>query len=321
MKRLGKQILLLFLVFAAVVIPPRMCNFQSRTGIEKLTTREVATYVRERAKEKKATVDAGADRSGIAGLFRRIAKAPVVDVRETVQRISFGSPNSLNAWDEKLLASKGTEYSLASYDGKDCVNAVSEDSASALYYKERLSYRKAPFISWDWKAEKFPARSKKEMLDSKKEFDFAAQVYVVFYSRFLLNAKAIQYVWAEEMPQGFTAESPYTKNVKIMVLESGASDVWRHEERDLLKDFQDLFGQKPEKDVMAISFMTDSDSTESSAVAYFSDFTLGYLKSETEAATDDDDDALRDSDGKIRGTVIEPKKKERPIGKEEPSNT
>jgi len=313
--------MILFLVAAAVIIPARVCNFQSRTGMAKLTTREVATHVRDKAREIKALVTTREDRSGIAGLFRRIAKVPVVDVRETVQRISFGSPEGLDAWDEKVLASRGTEYVLAAYDGKDCVNAVSEDSASALYYKKRLSYRKDPFISWDWKAERFPSRSEKETLDSKKEFDFAAQVYVIFYSRFLLNAKAIQYVWAEETPRGFVAESPYTKNVKIMVLESGASDMWKHEERDVLKDFRDLFGQESKKDVMAISFMTDSDSTDSSAIAYFSDFTLGYLKSGPAAPQDDDDDALSDRNGKNRGTIVEPKKKERPIGKEEPSNT
>ncbi|MFH1552489.1 MAG: DUF3047 domain-containing protein [Candidatus Omnitrophota bacterium] len=204
-------------------------------------------------------------------------KAPPVAKRETVKSFSFSSAKSLDEWDEKVLAQHKTDYSVTELDGVPCVKAASENSASALYYKQRLSCDRDPFLSWDWKAEKFPARKKKEALGKKSEFDFVAQVYVIFHARFFLNAKAILYVWTQDLAVGTAGASPYTKKVRILVLESGQTDQWKHEERDIKKDFLDLFGEELGKDVTAISFMTDADSTDSSAVAYFKDFMLGYL--------------------------------------------
>ncbi len=211
-------------------------------------------------------------------VFLTVKRPPGAARRETIKRFLFSSDRSLGEWQEKRLSQKSTDYSVAKCDGKDCVKAVSCDSASALFYRQRLSCNRNPFISWDWKAEKFPSRKKKETLDKKAEFDFVAQVYVIFHARFFLNAKAIQYVWTHDIPAGTVAPSPYTKKVKLLVLESGESDQWKHEERDIRSDFRDLFGEELEKDVTAISFMTDSDSTGSDAAAYYGDIEIGYLE-------------------------------------------
>ena len=198
--------------------------------------------------------------------------------RELVKKLSFSSESSLNIWNEKVLAKHETEYSLAEVDGKHCVKAVSENSASTLFYRQRLLFDRNPFVGWEWKVESFPGRKSKETLKGKEEFDFAAQFYVVFYSRFFLKMKAIQYVWTESLPVGTVGPSPYTKNVMIMVLEPGESSSWKYEERDIREDFRQLFGYELEKNIEAVSFMTDSDSTESGAVAYFGDIKLGYLE-------------------------------------------
>ena len=218
-----------------------------------------------------------------AVLFLLKFKKPVeVSLKETVKSFDFSSDKGLKEWDEKVLSKNSTQYSITEYGGKDCVKAVSEDSASTLYFKQELKRARNPVISWDWKAEEFPARKKKEALKKKDEFDFVAQVYVIFYARFFLNAKAIQYVWTENVPEGTTSDSPYTKKVKILVLESGPSEVWVHEERNIREDYKALFGEELDTDVMAISFMTDSDSTASGAVAYFTNIELGYTGSEEE---------------------------------------
>ncbi|MBD3379321.1 MAG: DUF3047 domain-containing protein [Candidatus Omnitrophica bacterium] len=195
---------------------------------------------------------------------------------EVVRYFPFSSPAGLEGWDRKLLGQKKTEYLVAEHEGLNCLKAISEDSASALYYKQPLSHERDPFVSWDWKAEEFPELGSEEDLQDKEVFDFAAQVYVVFHARFFLNMKAIQYVWCREIPVGRSAVSPYTENVRIMVLQSGPSEIWKHERRDLKKDYLELFGEELTVDVEAVSVMTDSDSTDSSASAYYKDITLGY---------------------------------------------
>ena len=199
------------------------------------------------------------------------------EYKEAVRRISFKDPESLEEWDEKRLGSCSTEYTVEEIDGRGVLKAVSEASASGLYLKEKLSYRDRPYVKWDWKVEKFPERKNGESLESKKEFDFAAQFYVLFYSRVMLSSQGIQYVWTEEIPVGTSKISPYTKNVKILVLESGKSEEWKTEERDISADYLELFGKKLEKDVVAVAFMTDADSTGTTAEAYFADMEMGYL--------------------------------------------
>lgn len=197
--------------------------------------------------------------------------------KEITTCFSFSSADDLKKWDEKSFVQNKTNYRVMNYGTRECVKAVSENSASTLFLKKRLVSDKNPFVSWEWKVEKFPSFKRKEALDKKTEFDFSAQVYVVFFSRFFLKAKAIQYVWAKEASRGTVVTSPYTKNVKILVLESGESDGWKKEERDINKDFKALFASEEEKDVMGIAFMTDSDSTGSDAVAYYDEITIGYL--------------------------------------------
>lgn len=214
----------------------------------------------------------------LGAYFFIIAKRPPgVGARETVKKFTFLSPQSLEEWDEKVLSKNSTGYSVTEYNGEKCVKAESTDSASALFFKKRLSFKKDPFVSWDWKAENFPQRKKQETLEKKKEFDFVAQVYVVFYARVFLNAKAIQYVWTEDVPVGTATDSPYTKKVQLLVLESGPSEEWKHEERDIRKDYLELFGEELDKDVDAVAFMTDSDSTATTASAYFDNMEIGFL--------------------------------------------
>lgn len=194
-----------------------------------------------------------------------------------VKEFTFSSQDSILGWEEKELSPKKTDYAIVELDGKKVLKATAGDSASTFYCKERLDCRTRPFVSWDWKAELFPKRNSKETLEKKAEFDFVAQFYVVFYDRFFLKSKAIQYVWTESVPSGTSSDSPYTKNVKLLVLESGPSTDWKHEERDIAADYSALFGGTLERDVVAVAFMTDADSTNSDAVAYYRDVKLGYL--------------------------------------------
>jgi hypothetical protein len=198
---------------------------------------------------------------------------------------SFESPEELDQWKDKTLARKKTDYTVDIEGGKKCVKAVSEDSASTLYYRMRFSPVKDPYVSWKWKVLEFPTRQQKETLSDKAEFDFAAQVYVVFHANFFLNAKAIQYVWTENLPVGEVSDNPYTKNVKLLVLESGLSDEWKHEYRNIKEDFKRLFAEELKADIEGISFMTDADSTGTTAMACFTDFEIGVLSTgETKGA-------------------------------------
>jgi len=210
-------------------------------------------------------------------IVRTVEKEPEGPAFTTLKSFQFASQGELATWEEKLLSKKNTIYTVGQYSGKTCVKAESNDSASTRFFKQTLENGKWPVIAWDWAVEVFPKHVKEESLSSKKEFDFAAQIYVVFYSRFFLNTRAIQYLWATGLPPGMVSDNPYTKNVKVMVLESGPFEGWKHEERNIRDDYKTLFGEELGKDVVGVAFMTDADSTDSTAIAYYTGFTLGYV--------------------------------------------
>lgn len=219
--------------------------------------------------------------AGAVYLYYLPMPEPVVeeelDYREVVRHIVFDREQSLEEWEEKKLSRKPTRYSWEQDETRGYIRAVSDGGASGLYLKENLSHRDRPYVKWSWKAVKFPEGKKNESLESKAEFDFAAQVYVLFYSRMVLKSKGIQYVWTREIPAGTSVRSPYTNNIKMLVLQSGEPGEWKTEERDIARDYLELFGSKLDKDIVAIAFMTDADSTDTSAEAWFTDIEMGYL--------------------------------------------
>jgi hypothetical protein len=72
--------------------------------------------------------------------------------------------------------------------------------------------------------------------------------------------------------------SPYSKNIKLIVARSGANPdkKWFHEDRDITADYVRAFGVKPEYDIGAVAFMTNTEHTGTSADAMYDEIKLGY---------------------------------------------
>lgn len=197
---------------------------------------------------------------------------------EPVKNFSFSSPDSLKDWDEKVFRGRAS-YNIENEKESSYVRASSDGSASALYYEIKLDARKKfPVIKWKWKAEEFPVKKFEESLDKENEDDFAARLYVIFPAVFITNSRVLEYVWAEKLPAGATGTSPYSRNIKLIVLRSGKGngDGWFSEERDIVADYIRMFGRPPEYNIGAIAFMTNAEHTESRAEAKYDEIEIGY---------------------------------------------
>jgi len=201
----------------------------------------------------------------------------VEGIKHVVKQFNFASAKSLNEWQVKVLKRKVDYFIETDENAESYVRALSENAASALYYKVDLDINKKPIISWKWRVDEFPKRKLPEKINQKKEEDFAARIYVIFPAAFFTNSKVIEYIWAEKLPVGTIDESAYSSNIKIMVLQSGVTDnQWRVEKRNIYEDYELLYGKKPKLNVGAISFMTDADSTRTEASAVYDDINIGY---------------------------------------------
>ena len=195
-----------------------------------------------------------------------------------VKCFPFSQENSLKEWEEKIFKGK-VIYKIEKDKTLDYVRARSDKTASALYYKLKMDARRNnPVISWKWNVSKFPEKKEPESLETEKEGDFAARVYVIFPAVFFTNSRVLEYVWTEDLPEGTTGTSPYSNNIKVIVAQSGPNpkNQWFFEERDIVADYVKVFGKKPEYDIGAVAFMTNTDHTGTTADAMYDDIKLGY---------------------------------------------
>ncbi|MBI4974869.1 MAG: DUF3047 domain-containing protein [Candidatus Omnitrophica bacterium] len=212
-------------------------------------------------------------------IFKRAAReVPAKYKVALVKWFPFSEDNSLKEWEEKIFKGK-VVYRIEKDQSLSYVRATSERSASALYYKIKLdSKKREPVISWKWRVEKFPAKTRPENLETKDEDDFAARVYVIFPAKFFTKSKVLEYLWAEQLPVGLVGTSPYSKNIKLIVAEScpDKQNGWRTQERDIISDYLKVFGRKPEYDIGAVAFMTNTEHTGTSADAMYDEIELGH---------------------------------------------
>jgi hypothetical protein len=225
-----------------------------------------------------ACISLGLFRNAIFSFRKRPEAVPSKYKVEVVKAFPFSEENALKEWEEKIFKNK-VVYRIEKASDLAFVRAKAEDAASALYYQIKMDAKnKRPVVSWKWHVEKFPAKKLPENLEKQDEDDFAARVYVIFPAFFFTNSKVLEYIWAEKLPMGTIGTSPYSENIKIFVLKSGAANPgeWFTENRDIIEDYRKAFGINPDYDIGALAFMTNTEHTGSSADAVYDEINLGY---------------------------------------------
>jgi len=180
----------------------------------------------------------------------------------------FDEDKALDKWSTMVLNGK-VDYLLMKYGSDGFVEAESQGACSALYYRIGFQLKEYPILSWKWRVNKFPDISR-AATDLEKD-DYAARVYVIFPFLTFSSSKFIEYVWAEDLPEGTVMDSPSGKNVKMIVARSGRERLgeWISETHNVYEDYIKAFGSKPGMGVGAVAIMCDADGTRSSAMASF----------------------------------------------------
>jgi len=193
----------------------------------------------------------------------------------------FDRKNALDEWQEKIFKDR-VLYEVRPGRKIGELAASSEQACSGLLYRMKFNAVKYPMISWFWKVTKFPDKKPVEEMQGGwlEKDDYAARVYVIFPSWNFLNIRSIEYVWDEDLPEETIMTSPYSKNIKLIVVESGRKNLnrWVLEERNIYLDYIRSFGHVRSLKVGAIALMTDADNTVSTAEAFYKSIKVGYEK-------------------------------------------
>ena len=189
-----------------------------------------------------------------------------------------------------------TQYFLVKNDDIVVVKAVSDRSASGLAREITIDPNDYPIVEWRWKIENIV---KKSDVSRKEGDDYSARLYIMFeydsskvgiFEKIKYEAAklfyghyppiaTINYIWANHAPVGTVASNPYTDRVQMIVTQSGSDKLhqWVTVERNILEDYQRAFGEGPSK-ISGVAFMTDTDNTQESVVAYFGDIVFKRRK-------------------------------------------
>jgi len=197
-----------------------------------------------------------------------------------LKHFSFDSQDALKEWKEKVFHNR-VLYEVKTDSPRNYVLAKSDKASSGLFYTISYSPKLYPYVNWSWKVIRFPSKTPLAAANKKswiERDDYAVRMYVIFPAFIFTNTRCIEYIWSESLPKDTVITSPFYRNIKLIVLESGDKNIgqWVNEERNIYEDYKMAFGRYPSSNVGAVAFMTDADNTQSAAEACYADIKIGY---------------------------------------------
>lgn len=180
-----------------------------------------------------------------------------------------------SAWNSKDMGEAQQVYSVQAEGERRFLHADARDVSRQIGYETKWVWvlKEMPLLRWQWRALIFPEGSDERQ---KKGNDSVLAIYVLF-GRWP-SMRAIKYIWSDTLPLGTSLDSPYAKWSKMVVVRSRRAEAgqWITEERNVLADYNRLFGEGKESPVAnGIAILTDSDNTRSRAAGDYAYIEIG----------------------------------------------
>jgi hypothetical protein len=202
------------------------------------------------------------------GVLIGVASAGSLCGGEEVIILDAHKTDALLDWDKRIL-SEGSSWQVVDDSGERVIKFRSESSSLSLEKRIVVDLRQTPYLEWVWKVTVLP---KGGDFTATLTDDQAGQLLVTFPKTFIERRKVITYLWDSTVPKGTMADAPgpLFLNIKAIVVESGESQLgkWVLEKRNLLEDFQTLFGSTPER-AIGLRIQLNSQHTHSTAESFW----------------------------------------------------
>lgn len=130
----------------------------------------------------------------------------------------------------------------------------------------RWDLNEYPRLRWTWRAQKLPEGARE---DQSGLNDTGAALYVTFETNWLGLPRSIKYTYSSTLPVGTVVS--FT-NLRVIVVASGQDGnvgEWVTIERDVVEDYDSVFGRSAPDVPIGISLWTDSTETGSESKADF----------------------------------------------------
>jgi hypothetical protein len=236
----------------------------------------------------------------LASMFL-LASIPDVHADEPPTLAPFSSAQGAQApqpWRFTTLPNKApTRFEVVQQDGKRVLKVEADQSYGNLVHPTQVPLNSGTTLAWRWRVDEFVQDAD---LRTRAGDDGAAKLCVFFdfpvdklpvgeRTKLALArratgedvpSEALCYVWDNKEAKGSEFMNAFTRRVRMVVLESGATakpGAWVAERRNLLADYRRAFGEEAGTampDVVAVAISADADNTRGHGIAYFSDLDL-----------------------------------------------
>lgn len=198
------------------------------------------------------------------------AQTPVPAGADIVTAGAF-STQGLAGWEAKTFKGE-TRYALVAdpASGIQVLQAKVQGTASGRFRKIRIDLTKTPFLNWSWQVGGVFAGIDES---SKAGDDYPARIYVVVERGVMgMGSLSLNYVWASQHAAGALWSSPYTGQVKLMAVRSGASGLgtWVSHKRNVRADLRAAFGEDITT-IDAVALMSDGDNAGGAVTSLYGD--------------------------------------------------
>jgi len=216
----------------------------------------------------------------------------------TIAPFSSAAPGEPPAgWKFATLPNKvPTKYSIVDLAGAKVLKVEADESYGNLVHGVHVQPTDKAALAWRWRVDKLiegadlKVRSGEDSAAKLCVFFAFDSAKLSFSERTKLSlartttgenvpTQTLCYVWDNKLPVDTVLPSPFTQRLRFLVLQSGSAKLgeWVTQRRDLVADYQRLFGDESEgktPEVTGVAVQADSDNTHGHGLAYFGDITL-----------------------------------------------
>jgi hypothetical protein len=201
------------------------------------------------------------------------------------------------AWKFATLPNKTpTRFSIVDLNGSRVLKVEADESYGNLAHALHVRAGERSAVGWRWRVDKLVENADIRIRSGEDSpaklcvfFDFEAGKLSFGERARLTLAKSatgedvptqtLCYVWDNKLAVDTGLISPFTKRIRVIVLQSGTARLgqWVTERRDVGVDYQRMFGDESEgkiPEIVGVAVSADADNTHGHGLAYFGDVTL-----------------------------------------------
>ncbi|MCB0832130.1 MAG: DUF3047 domain-containing protein [Bacteroidetes bacterium] len=164
-------------------------------------------------------------------------------------------------------------YIVQEENGNKYLHADDTGQAVTIVSDKKWNVKKYPCIRWRWRVHQFPIGAD-ERVGGKT--DSPASLYITFYVSFFGVPKSIKYIWSNVNPECDVIRKGGAFKPVMAVAESGTTKrgVWITETINIYEHYKKVFGEYPPDETAGMAIRTDSDGTDSRAIADYDDIVV-----------------------------------------------